>query len=159
MSRLPRLGPRGEGWVVVQAVLLVAVLVAGQSAGNAWAGVAASLAWVVGAGLLAVAAFMVGRGFVDLGRNLTPLPRPRDGAQLVQTGIYGLVRHPLYGGLILGCLGYALLTASVVALLLACLVAVFFSLKSRREEAWLLEHFDGYAAYMTRTRRFIPWVY
>jgi protein-S-isoprenylcysteine O-methyltransferase Ste14 len=87
------------------------------------------------------------------------MPRPRADAQLVQTGVYALVRHPLYGALILGSIGYGLLMASPPTLLLAALLAAFFSLKSRREEAWLLDHFEGYAAYMERTRRFFPWLY
>ena len=41
----------------------------------------------------------------------------------------------------------------------AVVALVFFTLKSRREEAWLQERFDGYAAYRARTRRLIPWVY
>lgn len=143
----------------MQVILLVAVLAAGRQAGDAWDGVLATLTWIVGLVLLLVALVIVARGFVDLGRNLSPLPRPRDDARLVESGIYGLVRHPLYGGLIVGCVGYAFLTASLAALLLACLVGAFFTLKSRREEAWLLEHFEGYAAYMQRTRRFIPWVF
>ncbi len=40
------------------------------------------------------------RSLFDLGQNLTPLPHPRHDGQLVQTGIYGLVRHPLYSGVI-----------------------------------------------------------
>jgi Phospholipid methyltransferase len=43
----------------------------------------------------------------DLGQNLTPLPHPRDEGQFVKTGVYGLVRHPMYGGVIYLALAYA----------------------------------------------------
>jgi protein-S-isoprenylcysteine O-methyltransferase Ste14 len=99
------------------------------------------------------------RGWVDLGGNLTPFPRPRADAGLVDTGAYRLVRHPIYGGLILGALGWGLATASPAALAGTVVLAVFFDLKSRREEAWLAAQFKGYAAYRSRTRRLIPWLY
>jgi protein-S-isoprenylcysteine O-methyltransferase Ste14 len=46
-----------------------------------------------------------------------------------------------------------------MALAGAVLLGVFFDLKSRREEAWLVEQFGGYAAYRRRRRRLIPWLY
>jgi protein-S-isoprenylcysteine O-methyltransferase Ste14 len=52
------------------------------------------------------AMLLLGRSLLDLGQNLTPLPHPRDDGQLVQTGIYGLVRHPLYSGVISLALAY-----------------------------------------------------
>jgi protein-S-isoprenylcysteine O-methyltransferase Ste14 len=35
----------------------------------------------------------------------------------------------------------------------------FFDLKSRREERWLAEQFEGYEAYRSRTRKLLPWLY
>jgi protein-S-isoprenylcysteine O-methyltransferase Ste14 len=159
VTRLPDLGPRGEGWVVLQGILLAAVLATGLLTGGAWEGTLALVTRLVGAALLIAGTTILVRGFLDLGRSLTPMPRPRADAQLVQTGVYALVRHPLYGALILFSIGYGLLTASPLSLPLAGLLAAFFSLKSRREEAWLLDHYEGYAVYMERTRRFIPWLY
>ena len=78
---------------------------------------------------------------------------------LVETGAYRLARHPIYGGLILGALGWGLATASPVALGLAGVLVVFFDLKSRREEIWLVDQFDGYAEYRGRTPRLLPWIY
>ena len=89
---------------------------------------------------------------------MTPLPRPRDGAELVVTGAYALVRHPVYGGLILVAFGWAIARASIAAVLLAAVLATFFRLKSAREERWLETRYPDYAAYRARTRRFIPWV-
>lgn len=158
MSRLPALGPRGEGWVVLQFVLLALVAVAGL-AGPAWDGAARVVTSALGAALGAVGLLLAFRGLVDLQDALTPLPHPRDGAALVDTGTYRLVRHPIYGGIVLGAAGYGLLAASPPALLGAAVLLAFFRLKSAREEIWLEARYPGYAGYRTRTRRMIPLIY
>jgi len=145
--------------VLLQAVLLPLVAVAGVVGGGAWDGLLASLSGLVGSALMVGGAALLGRGLLDLGRNLTPVPRPRDDAQLVETGVYALVRHPIYGGIIIVAFGWGAIAASPLTLLLAGAVAIFFDLKSRREEAWLTTHYAGYLTYMSRTRRFIPWTY
>jgi protein-S-isoprenylcysteine O-methyltransferase Ste14 len=158
MSRLPALGPRGEGWVVLQAVLLALVAVAGL-AGPAWDGTARLVTSLLGAALLAAGLLLAFRGLVDLREALTPLPHPRAGASLVDTGSYRLVRHPIYGGIVLGAAGYGLVTASPLALVGAAALLGFFRLKSGREEMWLEQRYPGYPAYRTRTRRMIPFLY
>jgi len=157
-SRLPTLGPRGEGWVVLQGVILVAVAFAG-SLGPAWDGMARLSTTIIGGALLLAGWLLAIKGLVDLRENLTALPHPRDGATLVDRGAYRLVRHPIYGGLVLGAFGWGAVTASPMALLLAALLLAFFDLKSRREEAWLADRFPDYLAYRERTRRLIPLLY
>jgi protein-S-isoprenylcysteine O-methyltransferase Ste14 len=158
MSRLPSLGPRGEGWVVIQVVLFVLVVVAG-TAGPAVEGAARVALALPGAALVAAGAWLAVRGLLDLREALTPLPHPRDGAELVDTGAYRLVRHPIYGGLVLAATGWALLTAAIPALLGAAVLLAFFRLKSGREESWLRERYPGYAAYAAQTKRLIPYLY
>ncbi len=158
MSRLPALGPRGEGWVIIQFVLLGVVAVSGL-AGPAWEDPARVVTSVLGAALLALGLLLAGRGLVDLREALTPLPHPRDGASLVDTGTYRLVRHPIYGGIIVGAAGYGLLLASPLTLAGAAVLLGFFRLKSGREEQWLEARYPGYAAYRARTRRLVPFLY
>jgi protein-S-isoprenylcysteine O-methyltransferase Ste14 len=165
VRHVPSLGPRGEGWVALQAVLLAGLGVAGLLTlagtgglvGVAWFGPARVATSVFGLGLVFIGANQVRRGTRDLGANLTPLPYPSADAQLVETGIYAKVRHPIYGGIILGGFGWALLTASSAALGLAAILVPFFWLKSSVEERWLRQRFVGYDAYRGRTRRFIAW--
>lgn len=159
MSRLPSLGPHGEGWVALQVVLFVLLALAGIASEPAWTGAAATLTSLLGLALLLGGALLAARGLLDLGRNLTPVPRPRRGAELVETGVYSLVRHPIYGGIIAAAFGWGLIAASPLTLLLALVVGVFFDLKSRREETWLASHYPGYQAYTSRTRRFFPRLY
>jgi protein-S-isoprenylcysteine O-methyltransferase Ste14 len=158
MTHLPSLGPRGEGWVLIQGVLLVVVAAAGWSLGPDWSGPLRLAGIIVGIVLITGGIVLAFRGVVDLGGAMTPLPRPREGAELVETGAYALVRHPIYGGLILAAFGWAIVQASIVAVALAVALAAFFRLKSAREEAWLEQRFPTYVAYRARTRRLIPWL-
>jgi len=143
---------------VLQGVLLVAVGAAGFM-GSAWDGPSRAVAVVAGATLLVAGGILAMRGIVDLREALTPLPHPRDGADLVDTGAYRLVRHPIYGGIVIGAAGYALLTASPLALAGAAILLGFFRLKSAREEAWLAARYPAYPEYRSRTRRMLPYLY
>jgi protein-S-isoprenylcysteine O-methyltransferase Ste14 len=159
MTRLPALGSRGEGWVVLQFILLALIAWAGTTSGGATDGPAAWLVVAAGLALLLAAIVLIARGFRDLGRNLTATPRPRAGSQLVDTGIYARVRHPIYGGLVLGALGWSFAQVSLLALPFVIALAMLLDLKSRREEVWLRERFPGYEAYAARTYRMIPRLY
>jgi protein-S-isoprenylcysteine O-methyltransferase Ste14 len=158
VSKLPSLGPRGEGWVVLQVLLLGVVAIAG-TAGPAWGGASGTVTTALGVALVGAGGLLAARGVIDLRDALTPLPHPRDGAELVDSGAYRLARHPIYGGIVVGSLGYGLVMASPPALAGTLVLLVFFRLKSGREERWLEARYPGYAAYRARTRRLIPWVY
>ena len=158
MTRIPSLGPRGEGWVVIQVVLYVLVLAAG-SVRVPVDGAPAVLLGVAGGVLIVAGLSLAARGLRDLRHSMTALPHPRDGAELVETGAYRLVRHPIYGGTVLAAAGWGLVTASPLALLGAVALLFFFRLKSEREEAWLRQRYPGYGEYAGRTRRMIPWLY
>jgi protein-S-isoprenylcysteine O-methyltransferase Ste14 len=159
VTSLPSLGPRGEGWVLIQGVLLVAIGLGGLaetpfSAEVVTAGSVAGLLLLVAGGLMAVL------GVWQLGSALTALPHPRDGGNLVETGVYRFVRHPIYGGLVIAALGYGLVMhAPITAIAGSAVLLVFFRLKSAREEVWLAARYPGYAAYRARTRRILPLVY
>jgi protein-S-isoprenylcysteine O-methyltransferase Ste14 len=158
-SRLPALGPRGEGWVAIQVVLLVVVVAAGPAGPMVAGPIVTPVLAVAGALAIVAGTALAVRGLAELRGALTPLPHPRRGAQLVDTGSYKLVRHPIYGGLVLAAAGYGLLLGSPLAVAAAGLLLAFFRLKSGREEAWLRERYPGYAAYAARTKRILPFVY
>ena len=161
MANLPSLGSRGEGWVAIQAILFGVILLTGLTVPGGWSGPGAGVASFAGVLLEVVGGTLAVAGLVGLraGDALTAVPHPREGAKLVETGIYRLVRHPIYGGLVFAGAGWALLRGSFPALLGVTVLFAFFDLKRRREEAWLVERFPGYTAYRARTRRFIPWLW
>ena len=79
--------------------------------------------------------------------------------ELIQSGLYGLVRHPMYGGVILSALGWALFRASLPALVLAVILAVFFDRKAHYEEKRLAAAYPEYPDYRRRVRKLIPFIY
>jgi protein-S-isoprenylcysteine O-methyltransferase Ste14 len=155
---LPPLGPRGEGWVALQFVLIALVVLVGML-GPRWPSPSTTPLVAVGVAVAAAGIVMVAAGIRHLGASLTPLPRPREDASLRQNGSYRFVRHPIYGGIVLAGLGWSL-ARSPLALGAWLLLAAFLELKSRREEAWLSQRYVNYAAYRARVRwRLVPWVH
>jgi protein-S-isoprenylcysteine O-methyltransferase Ste14 len=152
-------GVRGGWWVVVQfPLLLLAYLIPGWT-GQASMGSLTSLLMYVGWALLAAGALLTSSGVITLGRWLTPFPQPLPESQLRTTGAYALVRHPLYSGILFMALGWSLHALSVAGLAFDGLLFVFFDRKSAREEIWLAGKFPAYAAYRSRVKKLIPWVY
>jgi protein-S-isoprenylcysteine O-methyltransferase Ste14 len=147
---------RGGFWVLGQSLLLCVVIAGGMLCRNQWHIPALTLC---GAGLLLLAAGCGLAGTISLGRNLTPFPKPSASTKLVQTGIYGLIRHPLYAAVFCGSVGWALVWQSWPGLLAGLALAPLFDGKARREERWLRQRFPEYAAYEQRVRRFVPWIY
>ena len=154
-------GSRGEWLVVGQLALIALVFLGPRTLGGLTAttlpfpqacGIAGPILMVAGS------VFFLA-GIIRLGPGLTPLPYPKDGAPLIETGPYALVRHPIYfGGLVLE-LGWALAVHSWLTLGYVAVLFVFLDLKSRREEKWLAERFPGYRSYQTRVRKLVPFLY
>jgi protein-S-isoprenylcysteine O-methyltransferase Ste14 len=119
-------------------------------------------AWLgsLGGGALFLAGILLAAcGAISLGKNLSPLPQPRENAPLIVTGAYRLVRHPIYSGITFMAFGWGLWLHSWLTTGYALLLFAFFDIKSRREERLLLEKFPEYAAYRQRVRKLIPFVY
>ena len=162
-SRIPDLGPKGEGWVTLQFVALAFVVVADQVhlpmllMPGASAMAAVALGWgLIGAGAVL---FVSALYFLWRAGSFTANPRPLPTGRLIRSGPYQIVRHPVYSGLILGSVGVALVRLSTPTLIAALLVFVILDLKRRREEAWLAERFVEYADYRRETPALIPFVY
>ncbi len=153
-------GQKGEWYVVVQFILFGLIAIAPLLPGlPRWGTPWSILTLIIGLGLFLPGAALVLSGLINLGRNLSPLPHPKEDAQMVETGAYKIVRHPIYSGIILGAIGYALFTTSLLTLILSFILFLFFDLKSRREETQLTHKFSQYAAYQKRVKKLIPFIY
>jgi len=142
---------------VVGQGLFMALVVLGGLPGGPERG--SSTTRLLGGALMSLAALVMALGAISLGRNLTPFPRPGAAPRLVRTGIYGLVRHPLYVSLIIASIGWALFRCSSWALLATLALAVFLDAKARYEEVALSQRLPEYHQYARSVRRFIPGIY
>ncbi len=118
--------------------------------GIAWEAVGATLVGL-GIGLAIVARSYLGRNWG------TPMSQ-KENPELVTSGPYGVIRHPIYSGIILATLG-SVLGLSLLWLLPLALVSAYFIYSARREEALMCRQFPGqYPAYRKRTKMFVPFL-
>lgn len=79
--------------------------------------------------------------------------------ELIRTGPYRVVRHPIYTGLLVMCLGTAIHLGQLRGLLSLLLFTLGFWIKLRQEERLLLRHFpDTYPGYQREVKALIPFV-
>ena len=114
--------------------------------------------WLTGiAGALVVVglalALVAGLG---LGSSLTPSPIPKETGSLQTTGIYRLVRHPIYTGLLLIGLGLVVFGASLWHAVIFGGLWILLEVKARVEEGLLRDTYPDYAEYARHVGRFIP---
>jgi protein-S-isoprenylcysteine O-methyltransferase Ste14 len=153
---VPTRKPRGGGWVVAQFILLGILLVAPfLERSQPPTELAVPLGIVFTLAGLAFAAL----GVLQLGGNLTAFPRPIDNGTLIENGVYGIVRHPIYTGIIFCALGWSIVMWSGLAFVLAVVLFIFFDRKAAQEEVWLAEAYRGYPAYQQRVKKLLPGVY
>ncbi|MBK1724665.1 methyltransferase family protein [Thiocystis violacea] len=163
MSALHALkGKRGEYLVVLQFVLFFAFIITPAWNPLATQGVMEAIAplrWGALALFGLVALAFGGLGSMHIRDYLTPLPYPVDHSQLVQHGVYSLVRHPLYSSQLFAAFGWTLYSLSLTHLAILAVGFFFFDYKAGKEEGWLTERHPEYADYARRVKKFVPWVY
>jgi protein-S-isoprenylcysteine O-methyltransferase Ste14 len=95
-----------------------------------------------------------------LGNRFSGLVAIQPGHALVTRGVYGVIRHPSYLGLLVNACGWALAFRSGVGLLLAALLVPPLVARINAEERLLKAQFGAqYDAYRARTSRLLPWIY
>jgi protein-S-isoprenylcysteine O-methyltransferase Ste14 len=93
-------------------------------------------------------------GIRSLGRNITPGVEPLPDAQLVTSGAYAHVRHPIYTGLVVALAGYTMAWSNwTLALVVGVVSLLYFNAKAKAEERQMLQRFTGYAGYMRHVPR------
>jgi protein-S-isoprenylcysteine O-methyltransferase Ste14 len=95
-----------------------------------------------------------------LGHRFSGLVAIQPGHQLVTSGVYRVIRHPSYLGLLVNALGWALSFRSAVGVLLAALMLPPLLARIHAEERMLQAQFGReYDAYCSRTSRLLPGIY
>ncbi len=151
-------GRHGE-WYVVAQVALFFIAVFGPLSRWGWPFHASTVILVLGSLFLLLGSLLFISVILRLGANFSALPYPKAESTLIETGPYRIVRHPMYSGVILIALGWALLLHSGLGIGTALVIFVFIDLKTRREEIWLKEKFPLYAVYQQRVRKLVPLIY
>ena len=88
----------------------------------------------------------------DLGRNLSPFPRPIKNSNLVTTGIYRFTRHPMYYSLILISFGVFITKLSFYYLFLSISMVLIIKFKIALEEQYLKNKFKNYLIYKNEVK-------
>jgi protein-S-isoprenylcysteine O-methyltransferase Ste14 len=118
-----------------------------------------ALAWLGVAAMIA-ALWLFRRSHADLGGNWSITLELRERHRLVKTGVYRLIRHPMYSSFFLLGLAQMLLLSNWLADASGILGAgILYAFRVLREERMMLESFgEEYRAYMTQTKRIVPWL-
>ena len=145
---------RGYFYVAVQFLLIALLFTAprqDQPYGNF-----SDLLGIVGVAVMALGAIILVTSFVRLGKSLTANPVPKDDGVLVTSGLYGRVRHPIYFGLLVLCLGVVLDAGWWPQIVIALMLYFLLNIKAQFEEDLLRQKYPEYKAYALKTPRFFP---
>ena len=96
---------------------------------------------------------------VVLGGNWSSLVTLKENHELIQSGPYRLVRHPIYSGLLVMILGTTILAGQLGGFVALLICSCGFWVKLRQEEALLTKRLRGYPEYMARTKALVPFVF
>jgi protein-S-isoprenylcysteine O-methyltransferase Ste14 len=114
-----------------------------------------------------VAIFLTVTGFgltiwarVHLGGNWSSSVTVKYNHELIQTGPYRIVRHPIYSGATIAALGLAVVNRDVCSLVAIVVMLVGWRLKAASEEQFMIEEFgDVYLKYMRNVKALIPFIW
>jgi protein-S-isoprenylcysteine O-methyltransferase Ste14 len=95
-----------------------------------------------------------------LGRNWSRSVTIKQGHELITTGPYAVVRHPIYTGILTGFLGMAIAISQVRGFIVFVLIFLAFWIKFRMEEKWMRSQFgEAYATYAHQTAALVPYLF
>jgi protein-S-isoprenylcysteine O-methyltransferase Ste14 len=113
--------------------------------------------WTMGLALTAVGVGISVWARLSLGSNWSGVVTLKKDHQLVRTGLYRWIRHPIYTGILLAMVGTAMIAANLRACLAVVLALVTLYFKARREERFLREEFGAsFEEHSRRTGMFLP---
>jgi protein-S-isoprenylcysteine O-methyltransferase Ste14 len=155
-SAEPFMKQPGRIWFAVQGVLALGLVVA-----PFLSRADLQLALLLPGGVLFVAGLIsLIVSYRWLGSSHSAWTRPVDGAHLVTSGPYAIVRHPVYASFILLGLGLELAFGSLLGLGFVLALFVYYDLRTREEEKWLRITYPDFDSYCRQVRgRLIPGLY
>ena len=149
-----------QKWVVKLSGLLfiVSFVLAGLNFRYSWCVMPEWSVWV------SVAVFVLSYAlYAEVMRENTYLSRTikvEDNQKVISTGLYGIVRHPMYSATVLLFLSMPLVLGSIVSFIVMLLYIPIISARIKNEEQFLTENLDGYTEYKTKVRyKLIPFIW
>ena len=136
--------------VTIQLASLVYILISAPSIAQDYGGILVESAGLF-LGLLAV--FQMGIG------NFNLTPRIKQNGVLVTSGIYGIIRHPMYLAQLVLLLPLVVDYFSYLRLAVWLVLLIVLLLKMNYEEKRLAIHFKAYSEYSSKTKKLIPFIY
>ena len=111
-----------------------------------------TLSYFVGFLIIIIAFIILLVAIKDLGRNLSPFPRPIKNSNLVTKGIYRFTRHPMYYSLIFISFGVFVTKLSIYYLVLSIILGLIIKFKIALEEQYLNNKFKNYLLYKNKIK-------
>ena len=108
--------------------------------------------YLVGFLIIIIALIILIVAIKDLGRNLSPFPKPINNSNLVTTGIYRFTRHPMYYSLIFISFGVFITKLSIYYLFLLISLGLIIKFKIALEEQYLNNKFKNYLLYKNEVK-------
>jgi len=113
---------------------------------------ASPFSYLLGILIIIIAFIIMLVSIKDLGRNLSPFPRPIKNSNLVTKGIYRFMRHPMYYSLIFISIGVFIIKSSIYYLFLTISLAFIIKFKIALEEQYLMDKFKNYFLYKNEVK-------
>ena len=157
--RIKETDPRQKVFVALSGVLMVALYgIPGLDFRFGWTQV--PLAAVVSGEFLLVVGYALNLQVMLTNSYASRVVELQEGQTLIDTGLYSIVRHPMYMSISLVYLGTCLVLGSYIALVPCIMVIVLLGFRAKNEEEMLVRGLAGYSDYMKRVKyRMIPFVW
>ena len=98
---------------------------------------------IIGLLISVLGVLMMFSSVIALNRSLSAFPTPKQNAELVRTGLYKYIRHPIYTGILLFCVGYSLFSENTLRFIVFILLMILFRFKAGYEESLLRKKSAG----------------
>ena len=102
--------------------------------------------------LITIALIIIVFSAKDLGKSLSPMPRPKENSKLITSGIYRLFRHPMYYSLIIISFSLFIKSLTIYNLMLSILLTFIIYNKIKIEEEYLIKKFHNYTLYKNEVK-------
>ena len=147
---------RGEWWLIAQLLIIIGHILPASILVK----IILPNYLMIGLGILlfTIGVILAISSLISLGDNISPLPDPKYGAELVKNRAYKNCRHPLYQSILICSFSLFILLNSLIHLILFVSLCFVLKGKALREEKMLLKKYPEYNYYIKNTAAIFPWL-